>query len=80
MYEPEEHWPSLVQTTDAYLAQAKNLVLWGAVQGAFSLFAFTWMLPKILGELGLDKKHIWIVAAGAILTIAGGSVAWLTSM
>lgn len=67
-------------STDAFMNQAKNLVLWGTVQGAFSLFAFIWMLPRLIGELGLDRKQIWGVSAGAVLTIASGSAAWLSSM
>ncbi|MGZ9586694.1 hypothetical protein [Paenibacillus marinisediminis] len=65
---------------DTYMSQAKKLVLLGTAQGAFSLFAFKWLLPSIFGDLILDKKHIWGISAGVILTIAGGSAAWLTSM
>lgn len=65
---------------NVYMDQAKNLILLGAVQGAFSILAFTWLLPGLIGELGLGKKHIWGVSAGVLLTIAGGSVAWLASM
>ena len=65
---------------DAYMNQAKKLVLLGAAQGVFALFAFKWLLPRLIGELRLDKKHKWGISAGAILTIAGGSAAWLTSM
>lgn len=67
-------------SSDAYMDQAKNLVLWGTVQGAFSLLVFKWLLPILFGELRLDKKHRWGISAGAILTIAGGSAAWLASM
>lgn len=68
-------------STDAYMDQAKNLVLWGTVQGAFSLLAFKWLLPSLIGKLVIiDKKHRWGISAGAILTIAGGSAAWLASM
>ncbi|MDN9009396.1 hypothetical protein [Brevibacillus laterosporus] len=66
--------------TNAYMDQAKNLILLGGVQGAFSLLAFKWLLPGLIGELGLSKKHIWGISAGGIVTIAGGSVAWLASM
>ncbi|WP_028545559.1 hypothetical protein [Paenibacillus taiwanensis] len=65
---------------EVYLMHAKSLVLGGVVQGAFALFAFTWMLPMMLGELPLDKKHKRIVAGGALLTIAGGGSAWLPSI
>ncbi|MCG7407027.1 hypothetical protein MH117_06315 [Paenibacillus sp. ACRRX] len=65
---------------DVYLMQAKSLVLWGFMQGAFALLAFKWMLPLMFGELKLDKKHNLIVAGGALLTIAGGSVAWMSSV
>lgn len=64
----------------AYMDQSKNLILLGTIQGVFSLLAFKWLLPSLIGELGLDKKHIWGVSAGVIVTISGGSVAWLASM
>ncbi|WP_313640155.1 hypothetical protein [Paenibacillus sp.] len=67
-------------STGAYTDQAKNLVLWGTVQGVFSLLAFKWLLPSLIGIVGLDKKHRWGISAGAILTIVGGSAAWLASM
>lgn len=63
----------------AYLNQAKNLVIWGAVQGAFSLLAFIRILPRFIGRLGLGAKHKWGLAAGAVLTIAGGGAAWLST-
>ncbi|EHB57506.1 hypothetical protein [Paenibacillus lactis] len=65
---------------DAYLNQAKNLVILGAVQGAFSLLAFLWILPRFIGHLGLGTKHKWGLAAGAVLTIAGGGAAWLSTI
>ncbi|WP_334074939.1 MULTISPECIES: hypothetical protein [Paenibacillus] len=65
---------------EVYLDQAKKLVLLGVVQGFFSLFAFKWILPGVIGELGLDKKHKWRIAAGFILTIAGGGAAWLAAV
>ncbi|MEQ7049974.1 hypothetical protein ABN764_04865 [Paenibacillaceae sp. P-4] len=67
-------------STDAYLAQAKKLVLWGSVQGAYAPIAFVWLLPLVIGEMKLDKKHIWIISAGSLLAIAGGGTAWLTSV
>ncbi|MFD0621313.1 hypothetical protein ACFQZR_28230 [Paenibacillus sp. GCM10027629] len=65
---------------DAYMNQAKKLVLLGTAQGVFVLLAFKWLLPRFIGELRLDKKHIWGVSAGVIITIVGGSAAWLSSM
>ncbi|MCY9544494.1 hypothetical protein M5X00_07065 [Paenibacillus alvei] len=65
-------------STGAYLAQAKQMVLWGTVQGAYAPIAFVWLLPRVIGEVKLDKKHIWIISAGALLAIAGGGAAWLT--
>ena len=71
---------SLSVPIDAYMNQAKKLVLLGAAQGVFALLAFTWLLPRLIGELKLDKKHRWGVSAGVIITIVGGSAAWLSSM
>ena len=65
---------------DAYIDQAKHLIFWGTIQGAFSLLIFKWLLPNLLGELTLDKKHIWGISAGVILTITGGGVAWLVAL
>lgn len=67
-------------STDVYVAHAKSLVLFGVIQGAFSILAFKWMLPLIIGKLGLGTKHKWAIVSGSLLTIAGGSVAWLMSV
>ncbi|KJB86843.1 hypothetical protein AZ66_16530 [Paenibacillus sp. E194] len=67
-------------STESYLAQAKKLVLWGLVQGAYAPIAFLWLLPQVIGDVNLDKKHIWIISAGSLLAIAGGGTAWLTSV
>ncbi|SYX83915.1 conserved membrane protein of unknown function [Paenibacillus alvei] len=67
-------------STDAYVMQAKKLALWGTVQSAYAPIAFLWLLPRVIGEVIIDKKHIWIISAGSLLTIAGGGTAWLTSV
>ncbi|WP_314588130.1 hypothetical protein [Paenibacillus terrigena] len=64
---------------DTDMNQAKKLVLLGTAQGVFVLLAFKW-LPRLIGEIKLDKKHIWGVSSGVIITIVGGSAAWLSSM
>ncbi|MCA1292690.1 hypothetical protein LBW89_06645 [Paenibacillus sp. alder61] len=62
------------------LSQAKKLVLLGIGQGLFSLITFKWILPGAIGELKLDRKHKWGIAAGVIVTMAGGGAAWLTAV
>ncbi|GIP24328.1 hypothetical protein [Paenibacillus sp. J22TS3] len=59
------------------LGQAKKLLTLGFLHGVYSLITFKWVLPGIIGKLGLDRRHIWGIAAGAILTAAGGAAAWL---
>jgi|GEM_PF-4348982 len=66
--------------TEVYLDQAKKLVLLGIVQGLFSLFTFKWILPGAIGELKLDRKHKGGIAAGVIVTMAGGGAAWITAV
>lgn len=64
---------------DGRLEQAKILVLFGIVQGVYALVAFKWLLPGLIGNLGLDRRHKWWISIGAIVTVAGGGVAWLTA-
>ncbi|MDN4068776.1 hypothetical protein QYF50_12805 [Paenibacillus vini] len=52
----------------------------GIVQGVFSFIALKWLLPRLIGELGLEKKHIWGISIGFIFTIKNGIAAWLTLM
>lgn len=63
-----------------YMGMAKKLLYLSVAQGIYTLVILKWLLPALIGELGLGKKHIWGISAGAIITIAGGGVAWLVSM
>ncbi|WP_435920861.1 hypothetical protein [Paenibacillus sp. DYY-L-2] len=64
---------------DVELLQAKKLVFWGILQGVYSLVAFKWLLPGLIGELGLNRRQKWWISFGAIITVAGGGAVWLTS-
>lgn len=50
------------------------------IAGAYALISFLWLLPRVIGEMKLDKKHISMISIGALLAIAGGGTAWLMSV
>lgn len=62
------------------LEMARKLFFLSVAQGFYALVALKWMLPALIGELGLGKKHIWGITAGSIISIAGGGIAWLLVM
>ncbi|MBQ4897966.1 hypothetical protein KB559_03855 [Paenibacillus sp. Marseille-P2973] len=69
---------SLSDPSSSLLNQAKKLTCLGIVQGLFSFVAMKWLLPRLIGELGLEKKHIWGISIGFIFTITNGIAAWLS--
>lgn len=69
---------SLSDPSSTLLNPAKKLIFLGVIQGLFSFVALKWLLPRLIGELGLEKKHIWGISIGFIFTITNGMAVWLT--
>lgn len=69
---------SLSDPSSNLLDPAKKLIFLGVIQGIFSFVALKWLLPRLIGELGLEKKHIWGISLGTVFTITNGIAAWLT--